>query len=386
MKCSWKSWLRRVYPPWWVILVPLFILLVMESLRCWVDRGLDVPDVAVELGRMRDALLLVCAALYGGFRVLRFHPAFLPGYAAWLSATPWTFRQPLPKGPVRLIVQDAILLTVLFLIAHGAANMIPRIVVAFLVPYLLLMAVSFAYTGARPFTYALIFGFGLAAQSHETPVRAACWLVLLYLVAWGGLRQSLARFPWQLEQAPWRQITNGKGRQDEIRLGWPCRPMFLKEPKNQWGTWDRIALSVLAGWWLYVVAGLFPPAQQGYAAMNLCVLVSAIAVAARVATYCATYWPPISICGRLWTGRWIIPGYDRVLVAPLCAAAVFALTALTHSSASPSNGSLCSLGVTAVLLVVTLMGPSYRNWALTGSHRIVDPTSSVRMANSVRRR
>ena len=84
------------------------------------------------------------------------------------------------------------------------------------------------------------------------------------------------------------------------------------------------------------------------------------------------YRPPISLLGRIATGRWIIPSYDRALVAPLAGLLIVgaALPRLISVSAQPSAFEMPIL-VTTVLLVVLLSGPTFRDWALTSECRIV---------------
>jgi hypothetical protein len=119
-------------------------------------------------------------------------------------------------------------------------------------------------------------------------------------------------------------------------------------------------------------------------------------VLTRFALYqVAQLWPPISLAGRVATGRWLIPGYDRVLVAPLLAVAVFVFTVLALLDVSPKVASpprtaaglgqvvvpalyraasdpvlQASVAVGLVLLITLTVGPSRRRWLLTGTFRI----------------
>src|SRR5689334_15147552 len=46
------------------------------------------------------------AMVFFGFAHFTSHPASDRGYADWLRSSPWTFRQPLPLGPLHLTWQD----------------------------------------------------------------------------------------------------------------------------------------------------------------------------------------------------------------------------------------------------------------------------------------
>src|SRR5262249_12037823 len=92
----------------------------------------------------------------------------------------------------------------------------------------------------------------------------------------------------------------------------------------------------------------------------------------RLSLYLSGYLPPISIWGRLTTGRWIIPGYDKVFVAPLLAVglAAWMSTEILNRNLDPR---VYVPMVTFVFLAIFLgMGPSLKAWRLTGNHRIVE--------------
>ena len=378
MNRSVKSWLRRVYPPWWLMGIVLLSYLMLESFRCWVVWAYDASDIALQIKASRDGTIIVCCGLYTAYRVMLFHPAFMRDYAAWLSLTPWTHGKPLPKGPVHLVAQDFVLLAVAIALSVGSPNMIHLVPIALFAVYLVISTVALVYTACRPYAYLLAFGLGLAVYLYETPRLAAVLLILLYGPAYLGLRQSLKRFPWPL-------VTDGRQPQKEIPLGWPHTPLFLKEQKYPLKAVDRIAISLLAGWWCYVLTNLSPPIEQSKVAMGIFSVLTMIAIAARIIHYCINYGPPISFLGRLWTGRWIIPGYDRVFLAPLCAGLVFVLTLEAHYVIGLTNPSLCAMGLSTVLLIILLMGPSHRSWALTGSHRMIRAARNGQTVRTVRR-
>lgn len=81
--------------------------------------------------------------------------------------------------------------------------------------------------------------------------------------------------------------------------------------------------------------------------------------------------PPIGLFGRIATGRLVIPGYDKVAVAPACV--LLAGVELSRLLAVAGGGVIASISiVVAVCLFLSLaLGPSQADWELTGNHRLV---------------
>jgi hypothetical protein len=95
-----------------------------------------------------------------------------------------------------------------------------------------------------------------------------------------------------------------------------------------------------------------------------------IAVMLRLTVYCLPCWPPISAWGRLRTGRWIIPGYDKVLVAPALALVLGTVVPELWFWYEPGLRFLQPLFLTAALLIIFNLGPSFRAWCLTAPARL----------------
>ena len=81
--------------------------------------------------------------------------------------------------------------------------------------------------------------------------------------------------------------------------------------------------------------------------------------------------PQISLWGRALTFRWIIPGYDQVLVGPICALLVGPM-AMSVFWNSRVPGEIC-LSIASGLTVhfALISPPRLRHWRLTGHHRLV---------------
>jgi hypothetical protein len=135
-------------------------------------------------------------------------------------------------------------------------------------------------------------------------------------------------------------------------------------------------VSLLAGWWLYAVASLSsdPEVRRGIVLM---VDGSAVAflVLGRLAIYCTGYAPPISLWGRLWTFRWIVPSYDKVFLAPLAVVLISLLVPEVATLHGLEPDVAVPLSLSLALLAGLSLGPSLLNWRLTGRHRLVPGTS-----------
>ena len=76
------------------------ILFMTHRLHLAAPPEMYVTRIAIHLGGM---------VAYGLYRAMGFHPFFRPSYRKWLETTPWTWRKPLPVGPVRLGWEDLVL-------------------------------------------------------------------------------------------------------------------------------------------------------------------------------------------------------------------------------------------------------------------------------------
>lgn len=314
----------------------------------------------------------VAAFAYGAFRVLGFHPFYRPEYRAWLELTPWTHRRPLPVGPVSIAWEDGVVLSLLCLFATVTPGGEPlRLLILFLFAFLACLTPALAWTGARACGYGLAFGLGLVLHLWPDPLAALLTVTLLALVAHLALWRSLRRFPWPLD---WQKkaVAATTGGQLDLKSVWPYSQLGPKPIDSPGlGGLDAVLIGALAGWWLYVGPGFVvgPRGRVGLT-MTLCLEFLIFIAPARLLTYVVGYAPPISLWGRLVTRRWIIPGYDVVFVAPLCAllvpAAVF-YEMMRAGFAPDVTGPAC---VALSLALALGMGPSLERWRLTGRHRI----------------
>src|SRR5205823_7462894 len=116
-----------------------------------------------------------------------------------------------------------------------------------------------------------------------------------------------------------------------IRNAWHPSPASAFRPYSIGGV---CLTSMLMGWWLYCgmaifAAFVFMSVGQPYSAelaqklfdrdklLSFLVGFGFVCACLRLAVYCLTRWPPLGCFGRISTGRLIIPGYDKVFIAPI---------------------------------------------------------------------
>jgi hypothetical protein len=367
-------WLRVVIAP-----SLLFVLLLLGWLpyavvgtAWWAFLGeppnREVRDLAV-------TVLGMCALAYGVYRAVRFHPAARAGYAAWLAQTPWTPAKPLPDGPVLLAWQDIPVLALLIGPAWLALG--PEawpLVPAFALAYLFTLAVLVHKAGERAAAYLTWFGIGGMVLLAHLPAAVLAVAAGTYAVAAVGFRRSLERFPWLPgdDEKARLQAFVAQG------LQWPFDRLAPLAPPPLLRSWEGPVCGLLAAWGLFAVGfelDRLPPNIRGEKMSGLVeyspALVLCLAAALRVGIYMYTHLPPISLLGRLATGRLIIPRYDVIFVAPLLAmvASPAGLFAFQEVWLPGYAGSAIGAGLAVGILLTA--GPDRVRWQLTAPCRLV---------------
>ena len=177
-------WIRVVLPRSGYLALFLAIYVVLEGgvwLLFWTfDVRLYSPALErlflLKLHFTRDFVLLLTATVYGLFRVWAFHPACRRSYREFLLSTPWTRDQPLPLGPVQLVMQDAIVIGVLFLLGSYLPFLPPSyLVVAACTSYLLALSATLAAARLWIFAYAVVVGVGLFLRLDDSLPLGLQW-------------------------------------------------------------------------------------------------------------------------------------------------------------------------------------------------------------------
>jgi hypothetical protein len=373
-----KRWLRVTLPHDGYVMGLILAYVVVEAVFPLWTRF--VVGAAAADNPMGELLIQLAIILYAAHRVIAFHPALNTEYRNWLRMTPWTSRHPLPVGPVHLVVQDALVLGALAGLAWARHPEIspPHLVLRFLFLYELLLAFTFCVLRMVWFAYAIIFGLGLIVLLWQTPQAALPVAASVYLVAFVGLRRALDNFEgWDLElmNEQTTVVLNQEGI-DRMRrnvLGWPFDSIRPRDVAVSISYRDALMLSLLAGWWMFVILQRIDP-QARFGGNFVLVFICQFAVAGRIGAYCWGYAPPINVWGRIFTLRWIIPGYDYVFLAPLIAAGITgAGVAVQPLWKAPVE--IAAPVTLALLFIVTLTSaPTLERWRLTGKHRLSPAT------------
>lgn len=385
MMQSFLRWMRVVLPPSWAIGVAAGFTAVAYAISWWISylifQGFDPPLTMQESNalRLHQFSLGAAAFSYGVWRVAGFHPFYRPRYREWLRTVAWDPSKPLPLGPPTLVMQDGFVLLILGALS-GSWECGLAYAIAMLVGWsVLLTATNY---GAGFDGLALL---GALALLPLMLLEFYPWLggmtLPAYLIAAAGVAPSLRMFPW--EQMPrWDAINGSRKVEREGRPGdsWPLLrsphlgnvPFAVSLPHAL--MWAALAGAAIA---TAVLGTELDEASRGgtyersfASAMFGVRIASVLLCAGRLLTYAFSCRPPINVAGRLATGRWIIPGYDRILVAPLLVLLIgFGGPILTwhwQVSAPLAAGII----VFALVAVALGMGPTLATWHLTGEHRV----------------
>jgi hypothetical protein len=355
-------WLSVVVPPWALAGAVTFIFL-LEAFFLTLEWRLNVPFHSFEDDGVFLRVLAFLAAFYALFRVWAFHPALRSAYRNWLSLTPWTLKKPLPLGPVHLVLQDLLLLSIAVGLCWPRAGIGSlAFVKAFLGCYVGALGFTHLKTGQKAWAYPIAFGVGFMILFVQTPLFFL-FAGVSYVVALLGLRASLACFPWREE--PLMQHLPGP-MTNWMSLGWPFGRLGPRRSK-EFKLIDVFLTGLLAGWVVFVFGSRL---KLENAAMATPFVFGA--ACCRIFLYCNGYMPPLSLFGRLALGRLIIPGYDKVFLAPLVTVLVCVAATTLPIWSGISHIVAVSIGVTASWWILFGMGPNLNTWRLTGSHRIIN--------------
>jgi len=325
-----------------------------------------------EFDKIETFYLFVCAAVYGAYRVGRFHPLLRKEYQSWLLTTPWSAAQPAPLGPVHVVVQDAVIMAVIALLAWEAqANGPAIVVIAFELGYLAMLGFVLFHLRQLWLGYFLVFCAGLMLRLLPNYLMSIGVGLAAYSIV---IFPRFAGYPWS-EEEHWsdalRKPREPYAPDKAYQLGWPfgrLGPRFLSEDRIP--RLDALVCAVLAGWILHVFAWWQLTLPGGITLMFYLYFILVICIQSRLITYLPGYAPPISLLGRIRTGRIIVPGYDQVFIAPLTAIIVPALLNIYRPAGIPDDV-FHPTAVAAGLLAILGMGPDLKVWRLTGNHRIM---------------
>jgi len=148
-------------------------------------------------------------------------------------------------------------------------------------------------------------------------------------------------------------------------IGWPF------EYLNVYGTYEisilgAFILSLLLTWWLHVTQSIFIDSR-----IVTCFFLFVLNVAIfRTGIYGGIHRPPISLLGRIFTGRLIIPRYDKIFIAPICILLAGVALPLGLLKMGYVDTWIFELSFFLIFFLAFSLPPNLREWRLTGAHRI----------------
>lgn len=384
-----RAWFRQVLPNDGIATSLLVLYLAAELLYASCGspqtenaRLPPIPIAVLALAMAGHYLagigLVYGAVAFGVYRAWVFHPVFRKSYRRWLESTPWDGCRPPPLGSIDWTPQDVAIVAAMALAAWWRhPNIWPwHVVLAFVLAYVLTMAISFVVLGERVPAYLSAFGLALlvCCWSRETPVTALFVAAVVYGLVHLGLKRSLARFAdWKLDWLDRCHVDIGVLFRRAIveKMGWPYDALTPNPIVPALRTSDGWLLSLLAGCWTraaILVITRDKPASDPILAFAFLVFLSCVVW--RIGLYVAGSIPPISILGRATTGRLVIPGYDRIFVAPLLALGAALLVGELHRRYQLEWSVADPLAVTGILVPLLTCRPTLRDWKLIGHCRM----------------
>ncbi len=196
--------------------------------------------------------LCFAAALYAGYRVSAYHPYLRDSYRTWLKTTCWRVGRPLPLGPVTLTLSDVLLLALVtglsWHIESLASPFLP--LTLFAVFYFLPIMLSLFRDGPRGWGYGILVGLLGMLLFGRRPVLECLVALPTYVVAYLGVRKSLARL--HLGEAGWiarnvATIQAGRGERTSAQFSsaWPFAYLSPQPPENGLPRFDAICIALL---------------------------------------------------------------------------------------------------------------------------------------------
>ena len=312
------------------------------------------------------------AACYGFLRVWRFHPIFNGIYLTQLALSPWAFHKPLPRGPVHLSGADAVVLGLLTLLTFVfPVESRWMLLVVFLAAYAAGLFLSFCMADQGVYVTLYVLLAPLSYYPHGNIHITAIVLAGLTGIGLWGVRSYLAQFPWNTPW--WNETMVERLKRDAVNrqvIQWPFRQLAVRA-KASLTLCEGAFVGLLVFWWVHVVT--WGAAPEDFAVMSFYPFAVGLIVLGRLFRYIWDHRPPISLLGRLRTGRLIVPGYDQVFLAPAAVALTGILGPMVLKSFGVPGTLALEMSFALSIFAAAALPPSVERWHYTGQHRIAAP-------------
>jgi hypothetical protein len=214
----------------------------------------------------------------------------------------------------------------------------------------------------------VLAGLGGVLLGQDRPLVGLAVGLATYAVAWVGFRRSLAGFPWE-EQL---RIFDAQ-KTASAQVGWPFAALSPVPPKGGLKWWNAVLLGPLLGWWVFVVMTTREWFTERYSGDDAVILAGVLTLglaAGRYLIYIAGTGAPISLRGRIATGRLIIPRYDQVYFGPVVGAVVGWAVPYFLGDLRVPDIIAAPIGLACAVPIILTAGPSLREWRLTAEARL----------------
>lgn len=378
MHAVWRWWCV-VSPPGWVVGLAFLFYLPFAGLSVFFFVA-DAQREFNQFGQLCAALVLVMTASYAIFRGVAFHPAMQHDYLAWLALTPWRDPKPLPMGPVQIVAQDFAWLAVLELLLLDRS-----LALRLCIPVVFFFVLATVWAGwiwildSRTAAYEI--GYALAAAiwcASWSWWVAAVALTATSLWALRRFRQSLAAFPWEAYRTQQLQRRQAKLLMQRVpgytgrvnSWGWTY-DLLSPQRTERWPVQDRLLLSILLGWTCLAVVS-HAPIQEAIPVISMLAVMGTGGFAVwTVFRYVKGHAPPISVLGRLVTGRLLMRSYDVALLPVVYWLLCLAVGVFFASPIVACPGwCVLPLMLTLCLVLINVACPDLDKWRLTSASRL----------------
>lgn len=369
-------WMREVLPPKWLIILMAFCYLMSIAVPQLVLYYFDLYEIQEETGLLKTPLfcLGMFAIIFGLYRSGAFHPIFQNDYREWLAQTPWSHEKPLPRGPVYLVAQDFLILCMISSLSYFHDPELWLITPSlFLIAHSLMCLMSFILTQEYRYAYVITFLLPSLLYLYESPGLSFISVAIIAIISHWGLRKAMRTFDkWSGEQNHFLQTNSQLAKEMRLKniLGWPHDSMGpISSPKNPTLGW-AIALALQAGWWSFSVILQISDRPEFLS------LIIGIGIGLWVCSFIPTsrclsgHAPPINFWGRMRTGRWIIPSYDKIFLSPLVVSCCLTLATCMTLYFPQSLAIIFGVAATFYVFFTIYFTPDLDEWRLTGNHCI----------------
>jgi hypothetical protein len=366
-----RKYLKDIrFRPVLVFLILYLPLILISYLFEWLD-----GELPIEILRVKLIVLCLSAGLLGLSRIGGHHPGCDQRYLKWLILTPWEFGKSLPRGAMFMNFSDGLLLAVLTLLAFFNDNFLT---ISPLITYMgIYTLIAMAHLlAAKKFVYinAFLFILPFAIYPHNNINITFLVVAVLYGLACVGTIGWLKEFPWNT--SIWNYDQRKKLLDVALKgdvLSGPYKSLRGVDLESGVSRSSALTVCLLLTWWFHIASwvnvDIFIIAYPAF-------LLGAVLV--RIGAYTLRCKPPITYIARLFTGNFIIPGYDKVMLAPLCITLVGMLMPVVLKLLGLGLILSFEISFFSFLMLAFTMSPSLKQWHLTGSHSIFIPPRSLR--------